>query len=137
MVLGTKEDDLFVLNISKNKVQSSTEVTLLGVKLDKQLKFKTHTEELCRKAAYKLHALSRIRKYLTVEKAQLLAEVFINTQFTYAPLTRIIACKSSLLKFVKYTFEHFKLFIIVTMNHIMTYLISVMMFLSTRSTYDS
>ena len=69
MVLGTKEDDLFVLNISKNKVQSSTEVTLLGVKLDKQLKFKTHTEELCRKAAYKLHALSRIRKYLRVEKA--------------------------------------------------------------------
>ena len=88
MVLGTKEDDLLVLNISKKKkIQSLNEVTLLGVKLDKQLKFKNHTEELCRKAAYKLYALSRIRKYLTVEKAKLLAEAFINSQFTYAPLT--------------------------------------------------
>ena len=27
MVLGTKEDDSFVLNIGKNKIESSTEVT--------------------------------------------------------------------------------------------------------------
>ena len=50
MVLGTKEADSFVLNIGKNKIESSTEVTLLGVKIDKQLKFKSHIEELCRKA---------------------------------------------------------------------------------------
>ena len=54
MVLGTKE------NIGKSKIESSTEVTLLGVKIDKQLKLKSHIEELCRKAAYKLHALRRI-----------------------------------------------------------------------------
>ena len=30
MVLGTKEDDSFVLNIGKNKIESSAEVTLLG-----------------------------------------------------------------------------------------------------------
>ena len=54
MVLGTKEADSFVLNIGKSKIESSTEVTLLGVKIDKQLKFKSHIEELCRKATYKL-----------------------------------------------------------------------------------
>ena len=59
MVLGTKKADSFILNIGKSKIESSTEVTLLGVKIDKQLKFKSHIEELCRKAAYKLHALSR------------------------------------------------------------------------------
>ena len=84
MVLGTKEDGSFILNISKNKIESSTEVTLLGVKIDKQLKFKNHIEELYRKAAYKLHALRRIRKHLTVEKAKLLANAFINSQFSYA-----------------------------------------------------
>ena len=47
MVLGTKEADPFVLNIGKNKIGSSTEVTLLGVKIDEQLKFKSHIEELC------------------------------------------------------------------------------------------
>ena len=47
MVLGTKDADSFVLNIGKNKIGSSTEVTLLGVKIDEQLKFKSHIEELC------------------------------------------------------------------------------------------
>ena len=69
MVLGAKEADSFVLNIDKNKIESSTKVTLLGVKIDKQLKFKSHIEELCRKSAYRLDALRRIRKHLTVEKA--------------------------------------------------------------------
>ena len=35
-------------------------VKLLGVKIGKQLKLKSHIEELCREAAYKLHALRRI-----------------------------------------------------------------------------
>ena len=83
MVMGTKEADSFVLNLANNKIESSAEVTLLGIKIDKQLKFKRNIEELCRKAAYKLHALRRIRKYVTVEKAKLLANTFINSQFTY------------------------------------------------------
>ena len=78
MVLGTKQDDSFFLNIGKNKIESSTKVTLLEVKINKQLKFRSHTEELYRKAAYKLHALRRIRKYLTVEEANLLANAFIS-----------------------------------------------------------
>ena len=103
MVLGTKEDDSFVLNIGK-KIESSTEVTLLGVKTDKKLKFKSHIEELCRKAAYKLHALHRIRKYLTVEKAKLLANAFINSPFSYAPLIWMFAGKLSIAKICKINF---------------------------------
>ena len=105
MVLGIKEADSFILNIGKSKTESSTEVMLLGVKIDKQLKFKSHIEELCRKAAYKLHALRRIRKYLTVEKAKLLANAFINSQFTYAPLIWMFAGKSSIAKICKIHFR--------------------------------
>ena len=104
MVLGTK-DDFSILNIGKNKIESSTEVILLGVKIEKQLKFKSHIEELCRKAAYKLHALRRIRKYLTVEKAKLLANAFINSQFTYASLIYMFAGKSSVAKISKIYFR--------------------------------
>ena len=78
MVLWTKKDDSFVLNIGKNKIESSTEVILLGIKIDKQLKFKSHIEELWRKAAYKLHALRRIGKYWAVETAKLLVNALIN-----------------------------------------------------------
>ena len=41
----TKENDSFIFNIGKNKIEISTEVTLLGVKtVEKQLKIKSHIE---------------------------------------------------------------------------------------------
>ena len=118
MVLGTKEADSFVLNIGKNKIKNSTEVTLLGVKIDKQLKFKSHIEELCRKAAYKLHAWLRIRRYLTVEIAKLLANAFINSQFTYALLIWMFAGKSSIVKICNI---HFRTLQIVYNNYDKSY----------------
>ena len=62
---------------------------------------KKHISELCRKASYKLHTLRRIRKYLTVEKAKLLANAFIYSQFSYAPLIWMFANKSSVDKILK------------------------------------
>ena len=70
MVLGTKENDSFVLNAGKIKIENSTEVTLLGAKIDKQLKHKICIDELRRKTTYKIHVLHKIRKYPTVEKAR-------------------------------------------------------------------
>ena len=106
MVLGTKEADSFVLNIGEEKIESSTEVTWLGVNIEnKHLKFKSHIEELCRKATYKLHALRRIRKYLKDEKDKLLANAFINIQFTYAPLIWMFPGKSSIAKVFKVHFQ--------------------------------
>ena len=69
MTLGTKGNDSSVLNAGKIKIEDSTEVTLFGAKIDIQLKHKIHIEELCRKTAYKIHVLHKIRKYSTVEKA--------------------------------------------------------------------
>ena len=86
--------------------------------IDKQLKFKSHSEELCRKAAYKLHFLRRIRKYLRVEKAELLADAFINGQFTYAPLIWMFAGKSSIAKICKI---HFRTLQIVYNNYDKSY----------------
>ena len=105
MILGKKENSSFVLNIGKNKIETSTEVTLLGVKIDKQLNFKSHIEELCREVAYKLHALRSIIKYLTIKKAKVLANAFINSQFTYVPLIWVNAGKSSIAKICKIRFQ--------------------------------
>ena len=51
-----------------------------------------------RTANYKLHALRRIRKYLSLEKAKLLYNEFINSQFNYAPLVRMFSRKKQYLK---------------------------------------
>ena len=103
MILGNKDERSFNINIHINNVQTknSNEVTLLGIKTDKNLTFKNHISELCRRASYKLHTLRRIRKYLTVKKAKLLANAFIKSQFNYAPLIWMFANKCSIDKILK------------------------------------
>ena len=82
-------------------VPSSSEVKLLGITIDYDLKFKKHINELCRKASYKLHALQRIRRYLSVDKAKLLANAFTDSQFNYAPLIWMFAGKTLINKICK------------------------------------
>ena len=67
-------------------MNNSREIELLGIAIDNQLKFKKHIENLCKKASFKLHALRRICELLTVEKARIFANAFINSQFSYTPL---------------------------------------------------
>ena len=75
--------------------------TLLGIKIEKNLTFKKHISEFCRRAPYKLHTLRRIRKYLTIEKAKSLANAFINSQFNYAFLIWMFANKCSIDRILK------------------------------------
>ena len=84
MILGDKTCYKHILKINLTCVQSSDDVTLLGVMTDKNLTFKKHIDNLVRKAQYKLHALRRIRKFLTIEKAKILGNAFIDSQFNYA-----------------------------------------------------
>ena len=69
------------LKINSVKVESSDDVLRLGIITDKKLNLKQHTENLCWKAQYKLHGLRRIKKFLTIEKANTLGNVFIGSQF--------------------------------------------------------
>ena len=59
---------------------------LLALTIDKKLNFSKHVEKLCCNAQYKLHTLGRIGKYLSLEKAKLFGNAFIDCQFNYAPL---------------------------------------------------
>ena len=119
MVLGNKDERSFNIHINNVQIKNSNKVTLLGIIIDKNLTFKTHISELCRRASYKLHSLRRIRKYLTVEKAKLLANAFINSQFNYAPLIWMFANKCSIDKILK--IHKRTLQIVEMMNHMKTY----------------
>ena len=116
MVLGVKKIAHFTINLNGKVIPCSNEVKLLGVTTDNELKFKKHIEDLCKKASYKLHALRRIRGYLTVEKARILANAFIDSQFNYAPLIWMFAGKT-LVKSVKFTIGHFQWFKMNIINH--------------------
>ena len=86
MILGDKTCYKHLLKINSTCVQPSDDVTLLGIMIGKNLTFKKHIDNLVRKAQYKLHALRRIRKFLTIKKSKILVNAFLDGQFNYAPL---------------------------------------------------
>ena len=96
MILDRKNHRRQRMVINSITVKESNDVILLGITIDDKLVFKKHIENLCRTAQYKFHALTRIRKYLTLDKAILLGNTFINSQFNYAPLIWMF-CKNFIL----------------------------------------
>ena len=54
--------------------------------IDKNLIFEKHIVNLVLKVQYKLHALRRIRNFLTLGKVKILRNAFIDSQFNYASL---------------------------------------------------
>ena len=70
MILGKSTRQTIILNINNIKIRETQIVELLGLTIDNRLTFKDHINMLCRRASYKLHALRRIRKYLTLQKSK-------------------------------------------------------------------
>ena len=100
MILGNTSHHRHILKINSMKAGASDEA-LLGITIDKKLTFKQHIENLCWKAQYKLHALRCVRKFLSIEKAKILDNAFIDRQFNYAPLLWMFCRKTLYLKIEK------------------------------------
>ena len=83
-------------------IPSSSEMKLLGITIVNELKIKKHiNNKLCRKLPHRLHALQRIRRYLSVDKARLLAYAFTDSKLNYMPLIWIFAGKTLINKIYK------------------------------------
>ena len=94
MILNRKNHRRQRMVINSITVKESNEVILLGIIIDNKLVFKKHIENLCRTAQYKLHVLTRIRKYVTLDKTILLGNTSINSQFNYIPLICMLCRKT-------------------------------------------
>ena len=67
-------------------IKSSDTVELLGITLDKNISFKRHIQNICRKANNKTKTLLGIRTFLNLEQAQVLAEAYSSSNFRYCPI---------------------------------------------------
>ena len=82
---------------------------LLGFTIDNQLIFKDHINTQSCSASYKLHALRRIRKHLTFEKAKLPCNGFINSQLNYVSIIWLFCRKQDYLKIQKIHYKALKI----------------------------
>ena len=74
------------MKIKGSEILASKSEHLLGVTIDSNLTFEEHINSLCKKANQKLHALSRVANYMSMEKRRILLNTFITSQFNYCPL---------------------------------------------------
>ena len=106
MILNRKNHSRQRMVINSISVKESNEIVILGITIDNKLVFQKHIENLCRTDQYKfLHALTCIRKHLTLDKAILLGNTFINSQFNYACLIWMFCRKVLYHKIGKFIIE--------------------------------
>ena len=67
-------------------LEDEQSVKLLGAQIDNKLTFKEHIETQLKKANQKLHALMRVKKFLSEDKLKLIMKTFIESQFNYCPI---------------------------------------------------
>ena len=94
LICGPRLFHSFIVQGKKEFLKRSCKGILLGITTDNKPVFKKHIENLYRTAQYKLHALTCIRKILTLDKAILHYNMFINSQFDYAPLIWLLCRKT-------------------------------------------
>ena len=111
IVMGKKEKEKEkeILIYEDIYLEEVDEVSLLGITLDNKLTFRKHINNLCQIAHYKIHALRRVRKYLTQEKAKLLNNAFIRSQFDYASVIWMFCSKESYKKLEKLHYKSLKI----------------------------
>ena len=83
---GYKHEMIFA-KAGQRRIWESEKQKLLGVTIDKHLKFEEHIVKQCKKAGQKRSALARVCNILNQKRRRTLIKTFIGSQFVYCPLT--------------------------------------------------
>jgi len=78
--------DPHTLKFGNHVIQTSPEVSLLGIEIDSKLNFKKHIKHLVKNAGGQLNFLIRNRKFLNYDGKKVVIESFIFANFNYCPL---------------------------------------------------
>ena len=58
------------ITIGPDEISNKRNEQLLGVTFNRELKFETYTNRLCKKASYKIHALAEIPSFMSLSKTK-------------------------------------------------------------------
>jgi len=83
---NSRDQGTYTLKFDNNEIQTSPEVTLLGIEIDNKLNFIKHIHQLVKKAGGQLNFLIRNKKFLNYNAKKIVIESFILANFNYCPL---------------------------------------------------
>ena len=82
------------IQVGDQIIWESQKEKLLGVTIDKKLKFQTHLRNICKKTGANVTALMRLAKIMPFQKKRILMNAFIESQFSYCPLLLMFVSRS-------------------------------------------
>ena len=85
MIASPSPEELWI-QVGEQIIWESKQEKLLGVKIDKGLKFDAHVKTICDNASAKVTALSRLIRIVSMEKKKTLMNAFVESQFSHCPL---------------------------------------------------
>ena len=94
LISGHKHETVFA-DIGESKIWESKSQKLLGITIDKNLRFDEHILTQCKKAGRKLNALARICNLLSFDHRRVLMKAFVESQFNYCPLVLMFSGRES------------------------------------------
>ena len=80
-------------NVCETHIQPVDNIKILGVTLDKDLKFNDHVSKMCKKASRQLNALRRLSKHIDESCRLAIYKSFITSVFEYSPVAWIFCGK--------------------------------------------
>ena len=102
LVVGKNDSNInqFQQN-NEPKINVSNEVTLHGIDIDKQLKFDSHIDKICKKATMHLNAIKKLIRFMGSKERESIVNSFILCHFNYCPLIWSFCSNASQKKFEK------------------------------------
>ena len=98
---GHRYEEMFI-NILNNRIWESKNVELLGIAIDKDLKFDIQMNKIYSKANKKLNVFSRMQSFLSAEKRRIIFKSFIESQFKYCLLIGCFVVEKAIIKSTGY-----------------------------------
>ena len=71
------------VTINNDNILNSKQQKLLGVTIDNEFSCLLHVRNICKQASKKLHALSRVCKFMTQDKRRMIMKAFIDSQLIF------------------------------------------------------
>ena len=86
LIIGGNKKELLTTTIGEHSVKETEKERLLGIQIDRELKFDHHVNIICRKAGKQLNALSRQCKILPFFRRKILLNSYFHSLFQYGRL---------------------------------------------------